>query len=499
MATVTGNFTGTGNSSVLSVRRNDELTYNITGTFVATIIFEKSQDAGASWTQVERITAARTASQITAEQELQYRFRCTAYTSGTATYTVADVVDVYQEIENREGEAVLTVTETGTTIASTTIATGESILADSTEYSGTDSYQPIAPDLNLAAAAGSNDGADPSFLAAVMGNVLGATLTDAANYLGGVIGHYSVTGTKATTYPAGAVLGGISDGVTEADGAFVAYIDGDGSQTIANAAFKAMMNNSTGGSGFNYGLDLFGAAHDGYNELAILKAAIRLDKEVCILQGAGAPTNAVTGANFAQIGSTYLDRTNGNAYINRNTKASPTWRQIAFIDVAQTFSAAQSFTSTVRVGTTTGGGDNELMTIGLEANTAGALWFRRNAAHVGGISTANNVLTLFGGTALATHIALDSGGVSTLQFHDGGNVVINTTTGTKIGTAVGQKIGFWNATPVVQPSGATQAAPAAYATGVFGLDSNANMQALYDLVVAMRTALVNTGIIKGAA
>lgn len=87
----------------------------------------------------------------------------------------------------------------------------------------------------------------------------------------------------------------------------------------------------------------------------------------------------------------------------------------------------------------------------------------------------------------------------TLTMSDAKNIVINTSTGTKIGTGTTQKIGFWNATPVVQPASAAQAAPAAYATGAFGLDSDANMHALYDLVVAMRTALVNTGIIKGSA
>ena len=82
---------------------------------------------------------------------------------------------------------------------------------------------------------------------------------------------------------------------------------------------------------------------------------------------------------------------------------------------------------------------------------------------------------------------------------DGVNWTFGTATGTKIGTAVGQKLGLWGATPVVQPLGATQAAPAAYATGAFGLDSDAHMHALYDLVVAIRTALVAAGIIKGSA
>ena len=67
-----------------------------------------------------------------------------------------------------------------------------------------------------------------------------------------------------------------------------------------------------------------------------------------------------------------------------------------------------------------------------------------------------------------------------------------------IGVA-GDKFGVLGADPVVQPASALQAAPAAYATGAFGLDSDANMEALYDLVVQMRSALVGAGIMKGAA
>lgn len=102
----------------------------------------------------------------------------------------------------------------------------------------------------------------------------------------------------------------------------------------------------------------------------------------------------------------------------------------------------------------------------------------------------------------ATTLSTGTGGVSIngdTTIADAKNVILNAATGTKIGTAVSQKLSFWNAAPIVQPAAATQAAPAAYATGAFGLDSDANMHALYDLVVAMRTALVAAGIIKGAA
>lgn len=37
-----------------------------------------------------------------------------------------------------------------------------------------------------------------------------------------------------------------------------------------------------------------------------------------------------------------------------------------------------------------------------------------------------------------------------LEFDDGTDIVFDTTTGTKIGTATNQKLGFFNATPVVQ-------------------------------------------------
>jgi hypothetical protein len=190
------------------------------------------------------------------------------------------------------------------------------------------SYQILPADLNVAVGGGSDIAGDPSYIAAIMGNILGDELTKDQNYLAGVIGAYSITGVKATTYPAGAVLAQITDGVTEADGAVVAYIDGDGSVTKANAAFKGMSNNSTPGSGFDYGLDLHGEAHDGYNDLAILKADVRMSHEVSILNGEGVPTDGVagTGAGFAEISSEYHDRTNGDIYVNAGTKASPAWK-----------------------------------------------------------------------------------------------------------------------------------------------------------------------------
>jgi hypothetical protein len=97
---------------------------------------------------------------------------------------------------------------------------------------------------------------------------------------------------------------------------------------------------------------------------------------------------------------------------------------------------------------------------------------------------------------------------------DGVNWTFGTTTGTKIGTATSQKLGFWNATPIIQPAGAAQGAvtdstgSSATTTLVTvrsdtgahtASDAQDNDHILYTLLNATRTALVNAGIMKGSA
>lgn len=101
-----------------------------------------------------------------------------------------------------------------------------------------------------------------------------------------------------------------------------------------------------------------------------------------------------------------------------------------------------------------------------------------------------------------------------LTIADAKDVILDTTTGTKIGTDVSQKLGFWNAAPVVQPAAAAQAAVtnstggtadgtmAAVGDTSAGDESgviNDNFTELWTLQDAMRTALVDAGLMKGAA
>jgi hypothetical protein len=50
--------------------------------------------------------------------------------------------------------------------------------------------------------------------------------------------------------------------------------------------------------------------------------------------------------------------------------------------------------------------------------------------------------------ASATYMSVGTGGLSVTDI----NIVLSANTGTKIGTATSQKLGFWNATPIVQPT-----------------------------------------------
>jgi hypothetical protein len=115
---------------------------------------------------------------------------------------------------------------------------------------------------------------------------------------------------------------------------------------------------------------------------------------------------------------------------------------------------------------------------------------------------------------------------TTFTIADANDIAVGTTTGTKIGTATTQKLGFWNVAPVIQPASADQAALGAVTTvgtntGTPGAglsligdtsttDQSAalmndlaalreDLAAAYTLINQLRTNLVAVGLIKGAA
>lgn len=117
---------------------------------------------------------------------------------------------------------------------------------------------------------------------------------------------------------------------------------------------------------------------------------------------------------------------------------------------------------------------------------------------IGGVGTANEVLSLT---------------TTEFTFSDSLNIVLNATTGTKIGTATSQKIGLWNATPIIQPASANQAALINSTGGTYNgtlvdvatagiadpTKINDNFTDIHTLLNEIRTAMVNFGSMKGAA
>jgi hypothetical protein len=92
------------------------------------------------------------------------------------------------------------------------------------------------------------------------------------------------------------------------------------------------------------------------------------------------------------------------------------------------------------------------------------------------------------------------------------NLILGTSTGTKLGTAASQKLGFWNATPVIQQASANQTAITDSTGGGVGdativdvgvaptqANVNDNFAKIAKLLNRLRLDLVTTGIIKGAA
>ena len=79
--------------------------------------------------------------------------------------------------------------------------------------------------------------------------------------------------------------------------------------------------------------------------------------------------------------------------------------------------------------------------------------------------TSANVLQTDDSLVVGTNLTVNG---STVTLDEAVNVVLGTTTGTKFGTATSQKIGFFNATPVVQPTSSTALVAALQSLGLIG-------------------------------
>ncbi|WP_437205740.1 hypothetical protein [Planctomicrobium sp. SH664] len=110
-----------------------------------------------------------------------------------------------------------------------------------------------------------------------------------------------------------------------------------------------------------------------------------------------------------------------------------------------------------------------------------------------------NIGYAYNNGSITTLVSIAAAGVT---LSDGMQLVLGTSTGTKIGTSVSQKLGFHNATPTVQRAGSAQAAVATTAatqSTPWGFASQSQADAIVTLLNEIRAALVEKGLIKGSA
>jgi hypothetical protein len=153
------------------------------------------------------------------------------------------------------------------------------------------------------------------------------------NHMAGAVGEFAVIGTYANNGLMAGVLGIINTNTLSGDAAVMAFMDGDAGLTTARCAFGVAMAQTTGGSGFEYGLDLKmqDPVADGGGPSSITpyqKANIRMEDDVVVMVNTGAPVDGTTGDNFAGPGSMYVDSTGANLYIQTGAITSPVWKLV---------------------------------------------------------------------------------------------------------------------------------------------------------------------------
>jgi len=153
------------------------------------------------------------------------------------------------------------------------------------------------------------------------------------NHMAGVVGNFAVIGTYANNGLMAGVMGIINTNTRSGDAAVMAFMAGDSGVTTARAAFGVAMAQTTGGSGFEYGIDLKmqdpildGGGPSGV--IAYTKANIRMEDDVVVMVNTGAPVDGTTGDNFAGPGSMYIDSTAGNLYLQTAVITSPVWKLV---------------------------------------------------------------------------------------------------------------------------------------------------------------------------
>lgn len=132
MATISGNFTAVGVSSVLRVpERGDNVTVAISGTYNMDIYLERALGPDLSaWAIVKSFLVEDDTvdfSMPTARYNEIFRLNCKVDDGGTANYTLADTDKVLDEFKDSRGNVLMTIKESGVELPDDLTVTGNII------------------------------------------------------------------------------------------------------------------------------------------------------------------------------------------------------------------------------------------------------------------------------------------------------------------------------------------------------------------------------------
>lgn len=122
MTQVNKSFTAVGNGAEMLVRHGEYFEYSLSGTFVGTLLLQKTTDGGQNWETLLTKTAAANGKLLIENQgqsNCNVRWRCSAYTSGTAVTSVASAANVLREFKDSGGQTVLEIRSDGINVPST--------------------------------------------------------------------------------------------------------------------------------------------------------------------------------------------------------------------------------------------------------------------------------------------------------------------------------------------------------------------------------------------
>jgi hypothetical protein len=202
---------------------------------------------------------------------------------------------------------------------------------------------------------------------------------------------------------------------------------------------------STGSGGFNRGTSFVNSDISRIFFFGLNTNAFYI--EPTLLRFSATVAGGTINYTTSQFGGTFQITTSSSFYGDRTMMFFSQNQNIGYVNPIQSFGVC----------TTT---PNATAALDVSSTERGFLPPRMTTAQRNLIATPATGLTIFNTDNNTINQRTSSAWVDLVSSnnYDGLNVAFGTTNGTKIGTATTQKIGFWNATPIVQPTTAVTAA-----------------------------------------